>query len=218
MKVVWTLQMIEYLKRNYENVRTYDIALKLNISVSSVYNKAFSLGLKKSIDFIKENSRENWKNNLKAQQNVYKKGRVPENKGKKQHEYMSQDSIERTKLTRFKKNHIPHNAKADGDEVIRKDSSGNQYLMIKLPQNRKLVYKHLWVWESANGNVPKGFNVVFKNGNTLDCRLENLEMLSNSELMSKNSMQRFPEELRQLIQLKGALKRQINKIENKNHG
>lgn len=43
-------------------------------------------------------------------------------------------------------------------------------------------------------------------------------MLSNSELMSKNSMQRFPEELRQLIQLKGALKRQINKIENKNHG
>lgn len=218
MKVVWTQQMIEYLKNNYENVRTQEIALKLNISISSVYNKAFSLGLKKSLDFIKENSRENWKNNLKAQQNVYKKGRVSENKGKKQHEFMSQESIERTKSTRFQKDHIPHNSKVDGDEVIRKYSSGNEYLMIKLPQNRKLVYKHLWVWESTNGEVPKGFNVVFKNGNTLDCRLENLEMLSNSELMSKNSMQRFPEELRQLIQLKGALKRQINKIENKNHG
>lgn len=143
MKVVWTQQMIEYLKNNYENVRTQEIALKLNISISSVYNKAFSLGLKKSLDFIKENSRENWKNNLKAQQNVYKKGRVPENKGKKQHEFMSQESIERTKSTRFQKDHIPHNSKVDGDEVIRKDSSGNEYLMIKLPQNRKLVYKHL---------------------------------------------------------------------------
>lgn len=140
---------------------------------------------------------------------MYRKGSTPANKGKK----MSSEVYERTKHTFFKKGNIPHNAKNDWEEVQRSDSSGRAYWRIKLPGKRKLVYKHIWLWEKEYGEVPTGYNIIFKNGNSLDCRIENLECISNAELMSKNSLHRFPEDLRKIIQLKGALKRQINKIE-----
>ncbi|WP_418124297.1 HNH endonuclease signature motif containing protein [Chryseobacterium sp. PTM-20240506] len=143
---------------------------------------------------------------------LFRKGQVPPNKGKK----MSPELYERYKHTFFKKEHIPHNAKKDWDEVLRKDGTGNEYWMIKIPTERKLIFKHVWLWESQNGKVKKGYNIVFRNGISTDCRIENLESISNSELMSRNTMNRFPEDLRQVILLKGALKRQINKIEKAN--
>lgn len=147
--------------------------------------------------------------NKHRENTLFRKGSIPPNKGKK----MSPEVYERSKHTFFKKNHIPHNAKEDWEEVQRKDKSGRRYWKIKLPGIRKLVYKHIWLWEQEHGEVPKGHNIIFKNGHSLDCRIENLECISNSELMSKNSLHRFPEDLRKVIQLKGALKRQINKIE-----
>lgn len=119
---------------------------------------------------------------------------LPMIEGKKQSEYMSADAIERSKQTRFKKGNIPHNALEVGSEVIRV-SKGLSYYMIKVPNQSKLVYKHTWLWEQANGAVPKGFNIVFKNGNSLDCRLENLECISNAELMERNTIHQYPPEL-----------------------
>ena len=63
----------------------------------------------------------------------------------------------------------------------------------------------------ANGKIPKGMIVVFKDGNTMNCVIENLELISFSENMRINSIYRFPQEVREVIRLTGKLKRKIKK-------
>ena len=69
----------------------------------------------------------------------YQKGRPPKNKGKKQTEYMSQEAMERTRGSRFKKGNVPHNTNYDGHERITKDGyieiriiKGKYFKFIKL--------------------------------------------------------------------------------------
>jgi hypothetical protein len=52
--------------------------------------------------------------------------------------------------------------------------------------------------------------VVFKDGNQLNCIIENLECISNAELMQRNTIHRFPAELKSTIRLVNKLKRNIN--------
>lgn len=142
---------------------------------------------------------------------MFRGGQVPYNKGKKQVDFMSPEAIEKTKATRFKKNHLPHNAKQNWEEVKRKDKNGHFYLMIKLPENRKLVYKHIWLWEGNHGKISEGYNVIFKNGNSMDCVIENLEKVSDAELMLRNTIHRYPEELKTQMRKVSKLKRIIKK-------
>jgi len=83
--------------------------------------------------------------------------------------------------------------------------------MIKLPGQRKLVYKHKWVWEQATGKkVPKAHNIVFKDGDNLNTNIENLECISNAELMRRNTIHRYPQELVSQIRKVSKLKKLIN--------
>ena len=194
-----------FLRQNYLEIPIKPLGKQIGKSFIAISTRLKHLGLTISPELASE----------RKKKGMFRRGQIPPNKGKKMEEYMSPENLAIFRSNQFQKAHIPHNAKEDWEEVKRKDSSGYYYWMIKLPGKRKLVFKHIWIWEEKNGPVSKGHNIIFKNGNSLDCVLENLECLSNAELMKKNSVQRFPEELRKLIQLKGALKRQINKIEKK---
>jgi len=82
--------------------------------------------------------------------------------------------------------------------------------------NRRWVSVHRLVWEAAHGPVPQGHAVVFLPGRrTADLAsitLDGLELVSRAELMRRNSYHtRYPKEVAQLIQLKGALNRKINR-------
>lgn len=144
-----------------------------------------------------------------------KKGDIPFNKGKKQIEYMTPEAIERSRKTTFKKGHIPHNALNDWEEVERKKKGERPYIMIKVPGSKKLQFKHKWLWEKhTKQKVKKGYNVVFKDGDTQNICIENLECISNAELMQRNTYHNYPKDIAQVIQLKGAIKRQINKHKN----
>ena len=137
----------------------------------------------------------------------FKKGNVPHNKGKK----MPPELYAKASRTMFKKGHKPHNTRKDGDISLRGDKSGRAYKYIRISEaNWQLL--HRVVWEYHNGKIPKGHNVIFKDGNTMNCNIENLELVSNAENMKRNSfMNNYPEDIQKLIQLKGALNRQINK-------
>lgn len=104
----------------------------------------------------------------------FKKGQVLWNKGIKNSTGYSE--------TRWKKGNIPPTARPVGYERINKDG----HIEIKVEVNRQMVYKHRWVWEQANGEIPKGVVVSFKNGIRTDCRIENLILLTRAELARLN--------------------------------
>lgn len=152
-----------------------------------------------------------------------KPGATPPNKGKKQSEFMSAEAIERSKVGRFQKGHLPHNAVSykDGDIVTRnshKNRNDPPYKWIRISKsNWKMLHVHNW--EKVNGPVSKGCIIVFKNKDTMKCEIDNLEMITRKENMQRNSYHNnYPKELASIIQLTGALKRKINrKLKNLQH-
>ena len=45
---------------------------------------------------------------------------------------------------------------------------------------------HRYLWNKANGDIPKNKVIVFKDLNPMNCVLENLEMLTRSEMLKKH--------------------------------
>lgn len=215
-KYIWDEESIKILIELYPHCRSDTLAKKLGCSVNTIYNKAFSLGLKKDAEFLQspESGRlVKGSTRLEGIRYQFQKGHTPANKGKKQSEYMNREQIEKTKSTRFQKGHLPHNTRQDHAMSDRRDKSGRVYRYIRIGLSKWKPY-HRYLWEKSNGEIPKGYNVQFKDGNTLNCTIENLYLISRAEQLKKeNSLHaRYPEEIQKLIQLKGALNRQINKI------
>lgn len=124
-----------------------------------------------------------------------KPGNVSFNKGKKQSEYMTPEAIARTVKTRFKKGHTPHNTKpGNGMIVERADKSGRIYQYIRISK-AKWELLHRVVWERKHGPIPEGMIITFKDGNSLNCELDNLEQISMEENMLRNSRHDFPYEI-----------------------
>lgn len=114
-KYYLTDKMIEELRTLYPHTSSQDLANKFKCPLSSIYYHANKLGVKKSKEFIVETSRMySSRPDHGGRKYQFKKGHTTFNKGKKMHEYMSQEAIERTKATRFKKGNIPPNHKPIG--------------------------------------------------------------------------------------------------------
>ncbi|MGB4776008.1 MAG: HNH endonuclease signature motif containing protein [Daejeonella sp.] len=124
-----------------------------------------------------------------------KPGDIPFNKGRKQIDYMTADMIDRTKATRFKAGQVPHNCyKEVGKITTRGDhperNGGNKYKFICIAIGKwKLLHKH--IWEELNGPVPKGFCLWFKDGDPMNCVIENLEMITRKENRIRNHPSKF---------------------------
>ena len=111
----------------------------------------------------------------------------------------------------FKKGHRPHNHRAVGSERINVDG----YIEVKVAEPNRWRVKHRIVWESVHGEIPRGFNVQFKNHNPLDCRIENLYLISKADQMAKENSfyAKYPKELQEVIHLKGVVNRAIHKAQ-----
>lgn len=201
----WTQEEVEILKERYHNTTAQDLADLLERHISSIYGKAAALKLQKDPEFIRELGKK-YAEHPEVKKHQFKPGTVPLNKGKK----MDPDVYKRCAGTMFKPGNIPPNYKPVGSERVNVDG----YIEVKVKDPRTWKLKHRVVWEQANGPIPAGHNIQFKNGNPKDVRLENLYIISKSEqLRTENSMiARYPEELRSVIHMKAALKRKINTV------
>lgn len=108
-------------------------------------------------------------------------------------------------VTSFKKGNEPPNRKHLYSERI---DSKNGFILIKVPERNpytmsptRYKYKHVWVWEQANGPVPEACVVVFKDSNKLNCELDNLMLLTRAELLTLNlhGYKEMPSELKPSI-------------------
>lgn len=121
-----------------------------------------------------------------------KKGSIPPNKGKKQTDYMSQEQINKTIATRFKKGQTNHNSLYDGCIRLRKPHKNRPndkpHLHIRLSKG---VWKELQIhnWEKVNGPIPKGNILTCIDGDTLNCDPSNWKLSTRSESAIQNSGQ-----------------------------
>lgn len=185
-----------FIKENYLVFPVKTLARKVGKSSTYIYTRLKCLNLvipQELIEERKKNGRFKIGNTL--------------NKGKK----VSPEVYAKMKNTFFKKGSIAHNSLPIGAEIKRVDKKNNKsYFMIKIESKRKLVFKHIHIWTLANGAPKKGENVVFKDGNTLNCKIENLELITDQELMVRNSLNQWPSDLQEVIKLTNKLKNKIN--------
>lgn len=213
MRKPFTPQEIKILVKDYPNKSTIKIAEQLGRHIFSVYNKAFSLNLKKTKEYLSSPESGRHQKGVSFQNNgSFKEGHVPSNKGKKQI-FKSETTRAKSTATQFKKGNLPHNTKYDGCLSIRYDKKSNiGYVYIRIskanwqPMNRVL-------WEAKTGEkLTDKDNIVFKDGDQSKVVFENLVKLTHKELMARNTIQNFPEEFKDLIRLKSRLNKQITKI------
>jgi hypothetical protein len=150
----------------------------------------------------------------RKQASRFNKGNVPFNAGLKMSDYMDASSIANVKQTQFKKGSEPHNTKFDGAVVARTDSgSGRIYKYIRIEKGVwKLLHRH--IWQQAHGDIPDGYLIAFKDGDTENTAIENLELVSMTENMYRNSKHDYPDEIIPSLTLNKLLENKINDLEN----
>lgn len=139
----------------------------------------------------------------------FKKGQVPMNKGLRRPGWFRG----RMRETQFKKGNLSHTHVPIGTEVERKDG----YIWVKvsddraLPSRRNWKSKHRAIFEAAHGLIPPKHIVVFKDKDKRNFALANLECISLRENARRNTIHRYPKEIVEVVQLRGAINRQINR-------
>lgn len=166
---VYNLEHLQFLRNKYRKLSLPELV--------DAFNKHFGLGM----SFSQISSCLKTHNITSGRNGRFEKGHQVWNAGTK--------GLTGANSTSFRKGNMPANRKTLGAERITKD--GNIEIKIAernpytgFPTRYKL--KHLHIWEKANGHLPPGTALLFKNGNKLACDLGNLMLVSRAELLRLN--------------------------------
>lgn len=206
----WTAQEDEIMRELYADTCTTELARSLNRSIGSLHSRANILRIRKTKEYIAERSRKaSMDPRHPGRKYRFKKGCEAWNKGMTQKSFMSEESIERTKGTRFKKGNRPKNYRPVGSTRVNVDG----YVEVKVSDPSHWELLHRKVWRDANGEIPDGYNIQFRDGNKQNISLANLYMINKENQMRENSIQQYPKEVKSLIFKLGKLNKLIKKNE-----
>lgn len=158
----YTQEEEKLLRDQYSIVSTALISERLQRNIKALHYKARKMGLKKTYN-----------------KSRFKKGHTPWNKN------ISYNPGGRSIDTRFTSNSQPRNAKSEGAIWVRYEK-GTPYYYTKVNGKVMPLHRHLWRKEHDYVDIPHGFNVSFVDGNTLNCTIENLTLLSKAENLRRN--------------------------------
>lgn len=182
---IWEPEEDEILMMKYPDTLNSELVKELDRTKQSIYARAQILGLKKSKAYIAQHGMRFTRDTCKVGEPYrWKKGNKPPNAGKK----LEGKRLEQLLSTAFKKGNIPHNTyPEDGVIKIRHDKNANSYYQYIRVSVGKWKPLHVLIWENKHG----GYNQLthclwFINGNTLDVRLDNLELITRAENVSRN--------------------------------
>lgn len=216
IRQVWTEQQTEALVELYPHIPTDWIAQAMGRPIKSVYTKARALGLKKTEAFLASELA----GRIQTGSNIgvdgrFQKGLTPWNKG------TSYVAGGRSAETRFKPGVRQGVAvklyKPIGSERLSKDGYLERKINDNMPPQKRWRAVHLIEWEAINGPLPAGHAIAFKDGDKTNRAPDNLELITRAELMRRNTYHRYPKEIARVVQLRGAITRQINKRERKSN-
>lgn len=223
----WTAEEREKLAAIYPSLPSKEVARQLGREIGAVYRQAAKLGVAKSQEFLDSpasNRLRKGETRPGAEKSQFPKGHKPWNAGLRLEGWTRGRMAE----TQFKKGSRSGRAAKNWKPIgtIAADSDG--YLRIKVREaahgkehtgygNTKVwPLLHRYRWEQANGPIPAGHIVTFKDGDRSNCSLENLALMSMADNARRNQMwTKMPRELAEAIQLNGALKRQVRRLNGK---
>ncbi len=212
-KRLWTPGEDAVLRARYANEKSETLARVLRRPLTSVYQRARALELKKSEAYLASPDACRLRRfgpgiEHPGKQTQFPKGHPPANKGLRRpgwHRGRMRETQFKAGVPSWRLMPIGSTRLIDG-YVYRKVSA-----VPRVPYTVNWKPEHVLVWTRANGPIPAGHAVAFKNGNREDIRLENLELLTRRALMARNSVHTLPKPLAQTVQLLGALHRQIGR-------
>lgn len=214
----WTKKETTAFRKAYPGTDTKILAARLKRTVCSLYGWATKCGVTKSAAYqARKKAVEAERLRRSGIAYRYSRGHVPANAGLRRPGY----APGRMGATQFKKGSMSGQAAKHYQPIGSYRINADGYLDRKLsdvglPQ-RRWQCVHRLVWIAANGPIPPGHAVTFKAGRaTTDVEKitpDAVELVSRAQLMLRNSYHtNYPPEIRQVIQLRGALQRRINKL------
>lgn len=182
----WTQAEDDYLRKIYPEMSNEEVAMWLHRSKRAVMAHAYILGVHKSPEFAEKQFR-------KGQ---FRKGQTPHNKGKSRKYWATPEAEELMTKGQFKPGECRDDnprKKPIGHEKVYADG----YVWIITEHGRK--QKHRVVWEQANGPIPPDHCVKFKDGNRMNCSLDNLYLVSRADHARETRAALSPEQKKEIM-------------------
>lgn len=177
MRAVYPPEIHEYICSRSWHVTAGDMAAQVNKKFGTAYTGGQIKSFRERNHVISGTA--GW----------YMKGRAPANKGKKLEEVVGAKRAEeiRNSISQRRKKEGAMNKSPLGTVVIR---CGYRFQKRSMTGSwgEQWGYVHRMVWEKANGPIPEGMVVSFRDGNRLNCRLENLMLITRRESACMNMM------------------------------
>jgi HNH endonuclease len=199
---------LQFLAERFPNTQTQVLANVFGVHYGQISGLAKRMGWKKSEAFLsgKDGGRLDGTRGASCR---FTKGCVPPNKGKKMPGHGNP-------ATQYKPGQRPFNEAPIGSYRVNADGYAEfKYSDEPGPYTKRWIPVHRKVWIEANGPIPKGHVIAFRPGmKTTDpaaITLDAIECITLRENMLRNTLHRFGPEVAQLVQLRGAITRQINK-------
>lgn len=210
----WSGSDIRVLRDLYPDLLAETVAQQLGRPVTAVYAKAKALGLAKSAEFNASDMAGRIQQGSQSAPMIatrFQKGLTPWNKGLKGLQF------EGSKATQFKPGTAPHNWRPVGSYRVVYGNLERKVNELSGSNSVRWHPVHRIVWEAAHGPVPTGWICVFKPGRHTavleEVTLDRLGLVTRAENLRRNHPRARSPELGRLVQLKGAIARQVNLIE-----
>ena len=162
----YTPDEIKAIALVYPYLSNTDIALRFKRTEPSILNLARKHGWFKSPEYMDKRP------------GCFSKNHSPWNKGMKGLQIGGRQ-------TQFKKHHVPANLKPEGYISIRYHKrDGHTYKYIKTKS--EMVLLHRYNYMQVYGYIPKGHVVTFIDGNSMNCDVSNLKLISRADNARRN--------------------------------
>lgn len=203
----WTSSEEARLRALYPDTPMHHMVVIFERTDRQIYQKARSLGLRRSAEYLASPaSGRMLPGSTRGGATRFRPGLVPWNKGLK-----GWQAGGRARQTQFKPGRLPHNHNPVGHERITRDGYLERKVTDTGVTRRDYVAVHRLVWEQHHGPIPPGHVVVFRDAapKHINITIDRLELIDRAELARRNTIHRYPPEVKAVIKKVARAKRKL---------